>query len=344
MDATSPFAPSLAARLAEIDQERRQSKAADRRGALSIALTIVLGIVLFFGGTLLVVWAVGVFVSRHPAALLAAGLATCAVLIYALYQSMQRATRVGQPELEAFRTAFTERVLLPALREALPGCRVSAGPLIDLDGVKASKLFHSHHNRMLSSCGFSGEAAGSAYRASVLRVAYRHYSKPLHPGMGPMGETRSHHRRGYGFSGILIHLQRKGPFNTTVRLADPVYQNSPYGFETRRAHDIVRSKSGDPVFDEAFMVLLDQGQTAAPPIPETLRRLSFELRSHFRLPVFVSFTDTGTYLAVATGDGRLPMQFEHLEEPAAESLAKELEVIRKAPAGVEALSRALDGG
>ena len=344
MAAPSLFAPSLAARLAQIEPERRQFKAASRKSLLMAALTIVLAIVFFSGGTAGAVWAAGAFASQRPAVLIVAVLAVWAVLSYALYHCMDRATKLGEPAMAALQAAFNERLLLPALREALPRCQASAGPLIGLEGIRASRLFHSRHNRMLSTCGFSGEAAGSGFRATVLRLAYRQPGKPLHPGIGPMGEVRSHHRRGYGFSGILVHLERQTPFTTTVRLADPAYQNSPWGFETARAHDIVRSRSGDPVFDEAFLVLLDQGQTAAPPIPDALRRLCFELRELFGLPVFLSFTGTGTYLAIATGDGRLPMQLEHLEEPAAESLAKEISVINKVPAAVESLSSALHAG
>jgi hypothetical protein len=334
----------LEARLTQIDEERRRCKAADRKRLLIMVLTFVLGIPLLAGGTVGVLWVMGNFVSRRTVALIGAVLATWAVLIYAGYQSMELATRTGKPEEASLKAAFDERVLLPVLREALPRCRVSAEPLIDLAGLKASRLFHSHHNRMASTCGFAGEAGGCAFRASVVRLAYRQFGKPLYPGVGPVGETRSHQRRGFGFSGILVHLERRGPFAVTVRLVDPVYQNSPYGFETRRAHDVVLVKSGDAAFDEAFMVVLDQGQTAAPPIPEALRRVCCELRERFDLPVFVSFTDTGTYLAVATGDGRLPMQVENLIEPEAETLAKELEVIRKVPAAVEALSRALEAG
>ncbi|MCL4795245.1 MAG: hypothetical protein KJZ84_11835 [Bryobacteraceae bacterium] len=346
MDAPSPFLSALEARLAGIAEVRRREEAANRRSLLRLVSAVVATVVLLAGGTIGVLWVMGNFVSRQPLALFAAALCVWALVGYLAYRMFGGSLRTGDAEAHDLKRAFREQVLLPTLREALPGCEVTTDTLFDQDAVRASRLFHGNFNRLAHTCGFAGQAGGAAFQATVLRIAYREFREPLQPRLGRGGHKRkwNDHRFGHFFSGLLVRIDRPGPFASTVRLADPVYQHRPYGYETARAVNVVLAKTGDAAFDSEFLLVLDQEHPQAPPIPEALRRLCGELSQRFDRPVFLSFTATGIYLAVATGDGRLPLQVEFLEEPAAEVLAEELELIRKAPAAVEVVQRALAAG
>jgi hypothetical protein len=341
MDAPSRFLPAVRSRLSEIEVLRQREESASRRSLLLMAVTVIGGIALLGGGTIGVLWLMGNFVSRRTFALIASVVFTWALIFYAGYQAINRILQMGEAEKHDLRRAFNDVLLVPSLREALPGCEVTSAILFDRDAINEGQLFHRNHNRIAHTCGFSGQTGGVAFRAAVFRIAHRRHGAVLQPRARSNAESWSNERLGHFFSGIFVHLDHRSPFPVTVRLADPVYERNPYGFETARAVNVVRSKSGDPSFDEAFLLILDQGQTTPPPIPESLRRTCFELRQHFGLPVFLSFTETGVYLAVATGDGRLPMQLERLEESPAETLASELEIIHKLPPALEALRRAL---
>lgn len=341
MDAPSRFLPAVHSRLAEIEVLRQREGSASRRSLLLLAATVIGGIALLGGGTIGALWLMGNFVSRRTFALIGSVVFTWVLIFYAGYQAFTRIFQTGDAERHDLRRAFNDVLLVPSLREALPGCEVTSAILFDHDAIRKSLLFHRNHNRIAHTCSFSGQTGGLPFRASVFRIAHRKPGAVLQPRARSNAESWSNERLGHFFSGIFVHLDFRNPFPVTVRLADPVYEKNPFGFETARAVNVVRSKSGDPAFDEAFLLILDQGQTTPPPIPEPLRRLCFELRQHFNLPVFLSFTETGVYLAVATGDGRLPMQLERLDESPAETLASELEIIHKVPAALEALRRAL---
>jgi hypothetical protein len=342
MDAPSPFLSALEARLAGIAEVRRREGAANRRSLLKLVLAVVATLVLLAGGTIGALWVTGRFISSHSLALLGAVLCAWAAIGLLVYRMFSAAMRTGDAETQDLKRAFREQVLIPTLQEALPGCEVTADTLFDQDAVRVSRLFHGNFNRLAHTCGFAGQAGGAAFQATVLRIAYREFREPLQPRMGRGGHKRkwNDHRFGHFFSGLLVRIDRPGPFASTVRLADPVYQQRPYGYETARAVNVVLAKTGDAAFDSEFLLVLDQEHPQAPPIPDALRRLCGELRQRFDRPVFLSFTAAGIYLAVATGDGRLPLQVEFLEEPAAEVLAEELELLRKVPGAVEAAVRA----
>ncbi|MCL4840749.1 MAG: hypothetical protein KJZ79_02860 [Bryobacteraceae bacterium] len=341
MDAPSRFLPAVRGRLAEIEVLRQREESAARRTLPLMLVTIVAGIALLWGGGAAAFWLAENFISRRAFAKIGSVAFVWALVFYGGYKALDRVFRMGDAERHDLRRAFNDVVLIPSLHDALPGFEVTSDTLFDHDSIKRSLLFHHNHNRIAHTCGFSGLTGGVPFRASVFRIAHRKHGAVLQPRAKSNAEGWSNERLGHFFSGIFVHLDFRSPFPVTVRLADPVYEQNPFGFETARAVNVVRSKSGDPAFDQAFLLILDQGQTTPPPIPEPLRHLCFELRQHFNLPVFLSFTETGVYLAVATGDGRLPMQLERLDESPAETLASELEIIQKVPAALEALRRAL---
>ncbi len=342
MGAPSPYLSALEARLAGIVEVRQREEAANRRSLLRLVLAVVATLVLLAGGTIGAVWVTGRFISSHSLALLGAVLCAWAAIGFLVYRMFSASMRTGDAEAHDLKRAFREQVLLPTLREALPGCEVTADTLFDQDAVRASRLFHKNFNRLAHTCGFAGKEGGSAFHATVLRIARRGVHESLQPRMGRGGHKRkwNDHRFGHFFSGLLVRIDRPGSFANTVRLADPVYQQGPHGYETARAVNVVLAKTGDAAFDSEFLLVLDQEHPQVPPVPDTLRRLCRELRQRFDRPVFLSFTAAGTYLAVATGDGRLPMQLEFLEEPAAEVLAEELELLRRVPGAVEAVVKA----
>lgn len=298
-------------------------------------LLFVVGIPVLGGSTVGALWATGMFITRRTAALLAVTVGNVVLMLVLGYKLLDRILKIGRDDQPEYEAEFRRRVAMPLLKEVLPECEPGAGPLIEAAVFDASGLFKPGYAEIVTECGFTGRASETPYRASVMRAG-RQVNKA--GGAGSSGPRQFWLRH---FAGVFVLLERPVQIAATVRLVDPVYQEPADTSGMVRNPNLVRSSSGDASFDSAFWLLLDKGQSAAPPIPEGVKRACAEIRASLGKPVMISFNNTGTYLAVLTGHERLPLSPELPAEGAAELLAEELEWLRRIPAAVETLRRGL---
>lgn len=330
---------ALVRRLSQVEPARASLRASERKQAVFFVSIFLVGIPLLLGGTVGVLWLMGNFVSQHGLALSAATLTFWAVLGFAFYQFMEKFRTMSGKEEEDYHREFRDYVLLPSLRDVLPGCRVSSSADWSVGDFDESKLFHPNHNRRHEACAFEGTIDGFSFRGSVLRIGFRRHGRPMYA-----GSFSSQTRRGIHFAGILIRLNHAPALPGIVRLVDRAYERSPIGYETARWPRAVRVSAGEASFDHEFLFIIDQELASTPPpAPEPLRRACFQLKALYDRPVFLSFTPEASYLAVHTGDSRLPMEVEYNMKDPASVLGQELDLLRRIPQAVEILHRGVSG-
>lgn len=330
----------LASTLASLEPARQAAVSSGRNGGIFLVLTPIVGFLLLGGGTIGILWFMGNFVSRHSAALIAATLIFWAILGFAGYRTMNYFSSMAERAEADYRGLFRERVLEPVLRAAFPGHTTAATSPHSLNDYKDSLLFHTNHNRLLESCAFQGNAGGAAYRASVLRVAY--HERFSYRSLAGSYDEASDHRRLQHFAGILIRIEAPVLAPVPIRLVSPEYHSSPNKYRTSRHPHVVRAQTGDPDFDAEFIYILPSDATPPHPVPPApLRQLCRDLQSYFQRPVFLSFTRTATFVAVATGVSRLPMEGEaELKDPQL-ILPQELDLLTSVPGAIPIVTRAV---
>jgi hypothetical protein len=334
MTSHAAMAAALRERLAPVEGLRKRARTV---AASMLAGYLVLG--LFSLAVLAVavvgaLWLVTHFVSDHPLVMLGATVAGFAGGLTLAILAFKAFSRLGDRAEAAYVSGYEQQAILPTLREALPGCTVTAEGNVDLATFDASGLFRTGADFFSARFGFAGVAGGVAYRASVVEAR-----------KAPSVHKDNHSKPIRYFVGVFVRLERPVNVPGTVRLVHAeAYQGGQYSaWGIQPPHGIVKAANGLAMLDAAGAVILDKGETTVPPVPPRIFETWAELRQRLGRPIFVSFNATGSYLAVATGTEKLPRLplGESLGTNDPEELASEIELVQRVRQAVELLQQRL---
>jgi hypothetical protein len=143
------------------------------------------------------------------------------------------------------------------------------------------------------------------------------------------------------FDGILVHLVRSVPMVGTVRLVDfPSYSGSHDGYTVIRHARVGQARGTIERIDPQAAIILDEGLSTPPALPEVVFRVWMELRQLLGEVFHVSFNATGVYLGMAVRKGRTPMLAASASPPnRPEDLAEDVELLQRAIKATELLRR-----
>lgn len=332
MSETGALETSLRARIAQVEPLRKQARRTEWLRIVGVAALVLLGLALLAGSAVGSLWVMGNYVTKNMIAVFGVMLVSVGVVVYVSVRTVNAFLHWREGDNTIYVDQFREHVIAATLREALPGCSTALEGMIDAAAFEASELFAKGPDQFRSTGGFSGTARGAPFRGSVLQVKKKTYSS----------ERRTDVLVPY-LTGIFVQLQFPVDVRSTVRLVDARVYEGWEGLKwgvVRRGRT-VKAKSGIAEFDANSMVVLDEGETAVPPIPESLYRKFLEVRELVGQPVFVSLNATGLYVVVAVEADRLPLEERLNTANRPEALAREFELIRRTAKAAAILREAL---
>jgi hypothetical protein len=225
--------------------------------------------------------------------------------------------------------AHLEQVILPLMREVLPGCTVSSAPTIDRQTFDASRLFPSRHEGVEGWSGVEGRTGDIAWRASVVRVRYRgrdrHGGSKLHP----------------AFVGVYLHVAHPIALAQPIRLIDQEAGPAEDRFRFSMGAVFRRLPPDDRAFADQFHLLVTPKADALPTLAAELRRACLDVRHQLARPIFVSVGETGVHVAIPGDAHRPPFEPGGLRAPDALRVADDLHLVGRLPQVAETISRAL---
>ncbi len=335
MSETREFEAALRARIAQVEPLRKKARRTEWLRVLGVAILVLLGLALLAGAAVGSIWVVGNFVTTNMAVVIGVMLVSASLSVYASVRAVNAFLHWREGDVAAYEEQFRRQVIAATLREALPGCATSLDGVIDAAVFEASALFSRGPDLIRSTGSFSCTCGGTRFRGSVMQVKRESYSSERRTNVKIPTMT-----------GVFVHLERPVDVRSTVRLADARVYEGWEGLKwgvARRANT-VKAASGVAEFDTDSMVVLDEGETAVPPMPKRLYERFVEVRKLVGQPIFVSLNATGVYLAVAVEAERLPLEPRLNTANRPEELAGEFELLRRTVGGVNILSEALPGG
>jgi len=331
MPADPAVIASFAQRLPLVEDLRLQVRKQARFRLRTMGLLTLLLLVLAIAGVFGAIWYLAENVTDHPLAVGATGflLAIAAVALIAMVRDI--ASRWFADGTAPFVAAFRDQVTIPVLRASIPAVQFRPGEDLPAETIRNSGLYLETF-KYLKTCGlFTGQIEGAPFAGSLVAISSKRWS-------GRDGQREVVHTH---FQGAFFHLARPLPVAGTVRIVDlPSYSGRRSGYIIRRHGRIVQARNLLEHIDPEAAILLDEGQTAPPPLPESVFATWLELRKLLGEPFHLSFNSRGFYLGVPTKIHRAGI-LEDAEtrprEPA--ELAEDVEALRQGLKALEPLRR-----
>jgi hypothetical protein len=297
-----------------------------------IGLLAVLGVCalpVLIGGVFGAVWLSGRYIAQSLVLVIVVFLVAVPAISYLLFLAGRRIFQIRAATVPEYEDAFCEQVVAPSLREALPGCRVSAARLEDPATYHGSRLFKKDFVSFEGRILLTGTLDGVPWRCESLQVMVADYSGNIHT------RRRTHF---VAFRGLLVHLARQRSTCAPLRLLclPPGIEAPGHRLLLPAAH--LQATTGDADFDASFRIIATSRHDPPSVITESLRRACLEAWEELRHPFFVSFNETGLYLAIMT-PSPVPLEPTLYRRPRPEELAAELGLMRKLPTVVDAIRR-----
>lgn len=317
----------------------RARPALRRKIVLGALLVVVLGVAAlpaaaFAAGG--IAWLLHTYVSDSVLSAIIGFPSGVALVAYATYRVVRPLAKWGAALQLTFGERWRDEVEVPLVREALRGVRVTPDSSLDHAAFQASRLFSgSSGDEFVASLGFSGSNHGIAWRAGRINVHRTTVNRQ---------ENRAN--TSWRMRGWYVHMEHAAPYPGTVRLVDkPVYTTFVPGYSNlSRASQVVRIDSGVSAFDAVGLVLLDEKHRTLPPLPPGLLEAWVAVRERLGRPIFLSLNAGGTYFAVATGDGMLPLDYRWMLPNRPERLAADVITVRQLPWAIAQFTEALASG
>lgn len=327
--------PQEAVRLSQIARQidalepaRRAARAATladlaRYGVLLIAYLVALAVAVI--GTIRLT---GAYVSQAPVVFGTAALIAAVLVTAVAIDTAKRLARKTGRATEAYESAHVETLILPLVRDVLPGCTVSAGASIDAQAFDASELFARHREAVDGRCGVEGRTGDVTWRASALRV--RRWARN-HNGDRSFVAA---------FTGTYLHVTHRVDLPQPVRLVTEDIGSGEGRFGLIGGAVLRRTETGDDAFDSQFHVLTTSG-AETPALPPRLREACLEVRRHLGRPFFLAFNTSGSYVAIPVEAYQLaPFEPGGITAPDAQRILDDVELVGRLPGVVAALARA----
>lgn len=318
------LAAVLAERLARVEPLRRAASRTEWQRLAAYGAAGLAFLALLPAAAVGSMWLLGNFVTQNLVIVVPAMLATVAGVIALAIVTFKRLTRWRAAPEADYRAAFRSEVIVPTLREALPGFVVDAAPAFDAAAFDASALFAPARDRHEVSLALTGTIDGQQLRVSVLRV-WRH--------------SYSHDRKQSAdvtiFRGLQVHAPAATGQRGTVRVVSRhEYQGGdrPEWGVVRRGGTVRVTQPVDGLPQDAALVL-DEGMNEPTPVAAALVRAWPALRAATAAPVFTSVNAGGLYAAWATPASHRAMLEAELTAPNdAGELAREVAALQRAVA------------
>lgn len=316
--------------IAGLEPARKAAQAA-RVGELArYGMLLVVYLAALATGVVGTVWLVGRHLSQAPLVFGAAGLASGVLVTIAAVKVAMNMARNNAAPGAAYETAHLETMVLPLMREALPGCTVVRRSSVDATTFDAGQLFASHHEGFEGRCGVEGVSDETRWRASVLRVQHR--------GRDRHGGTRLHRT----FAGVYLHVVHPTEQPQPIRLVDQALRSAEERFALRTGAVFRTAPEEDAAFAEQFVLLVPPKATAVPTLPAVLRDACLDVRRQLGCPLLLSFTSSGAHVAIPAPAHQLPaFASGGFSAPQAGAVAADLDLFARLPGVAAALRRAL---
>lgn len=276
------------------------------------------------------IWLVGRHLSQAPLVFGAAGLLAGVLVTGVAIKAGRAMARRGADPGAAYEAAHFETLVLPLMREALPGCTVLRRPLIDTPTFDESRLFAPHHEVFEGRCGVEGVSDNTLWRASVLRVQHR--------GRDRHGGTRLLRT----FAGVYLHVVHPGEQPQPIRLVDQALRSAEERFALPAGAVFSLAPEADPAFTERFVRLVPPKAKDLPLLPAAVRHACLAVCRQLPGPALLSFTSSGVHVAIPAPAHQLPaFEAGGLGTPDAGRMAGELDLFERLPAVALTLGQAL---
>jgi hypothetical protein len=331
MTTTSALLVAFEQRLPLVEALRRKTRSLALLQLAGYITIFVFFLALLVGGFVGTIWYLGNFVTQNLVVVFGTALAVAAGVILLAIFSFKRFARWRGDAQDEYVAAFRNQVVLPTLRDFLPGLSVSSEGTMSVDTFKASQLFEPSHDRFKAAYGFEGSLGGVRFMGSTIR-AWKYIHEVRHERMEDVTY----------FNGLFFHLERPVSWPGTVRLVDRQHYatGEAGGIRVVRRSGTAHVHNVAEAFDPGAMLVIDEAVGTPPAIPEQAFRTWLELRKLLGKPLFLSFNATGVYLALAIPESqRWPLE-ERLHAPnQAKELAEDTERLQRALRAVELLRR-----
>jgi hypothetical protein len=333
-----PTEPTLVAsirqRLAPLEQARPVLRRKVLANTALLVLVLLCALPLAFAAAVGCVWLLGTYVSQSVLSVIVGFPAGITLVAYGTYRIARPLLGRAAAIQQAYGQRWVDEFANPEMRAALPGATVPAAAGIDSSAVLASQLLSFSQRASIDAdlgcSGSSGDMRWSAVRLNIHTTTDDRQRDVTHT---------QHHFRGW-----FIRLDHPAAWPGTVRLVDrAVHTTHVVGYSnlTPAGQGVVSIGSGDPVFDATGMIVLDQQHPTLPSLPTGLLQAWLAVRKHLDHPIFLALNASGSYLAIATGDGPLPLDYNWIVASDAERLAADVHTLRQLPAAIGLLATAL---
>jgi hypothetical protein len=315
-------------RLAALEPARRAASAARLAQLGRYAVLFVVYLCALVAGVIGAIRFTGLYVSEAPVVFGSAGLAVAVLVTAVAILVTRRMARQDDPGA-AYDGAHVEQVILPLMRDALPGCAVSAASSIDRPTFDASRLFPPNHEGVEGWCGIEGRTGDVAWRASVVRARYRgrdrHGGYKLHP----------------AFVGVYLHVADPIALAQPLRLIDQEAGPAETRFRFPPGAVFRRLPADDAALAERFHLLVTPKADALPTLSAELRRVCLDVRQQVARPIFMSFNESGVHIAIPGDPDSPPFEPGGLRTPDATRILDDLALVSRLPRVAETIGRAL---
>jgi hypothetical protein len=329
----TPSLTLLRDRLGSVEALRGKARSSNVVRIVLYVLLALAALPALLGGVFGSVWFAGNYIAQSVALVAVVFVASTALICWVFYRLAKAVSRIRENAAPTYEDAFHEQAVRPSLREVLPECTVTMARSDDQTAYHGAQLFRDVVGTFEARTLFEGTVCGAPWRGELLMVRASDWVS---------GRSRPEDRvLKRAFGGVLVHVALPAApassirlIHTTQELNGPVYQLRHFA---RR-----RPESGDPSFDETFVYLLSSSDQPVPATPEPLRKALLFAKEQLSHTLLFTANETGLYLAVVAPD---PQPFEPVvyTQPNAETLAADLELVRKLPEVAERLTRAMNG-
>ncbi len=326
---THPVRQRIERAMAGLEPARKTAQAARAGVMVRYGLLFVAYLAALVASVIGTIWFVGRQLAQAPWVFGAAGLAAGVLVTLLAVKAGRAMARRNTDPAEAYEAAYFETLVLPLLRDALPGCTVRRQSFIDVPTFDAGRLFAKHHQYFEGCCGVEGVAGDTIWRASVLRVQHR--------GRDREGGTRLLRT----FAGVYLHLEHPAVPSEPIRLVDQALRSAEERFALPGGAVFAAADAHDPAFAERFVLLVPPKAKDLPALPPALRQACLTVSRQLPSPALLSFTASGVHLAIPAPAHRLPVFAPGgLSGPDVTDVEAGLDLFARLPAVADTLRRA----
>jgi len=325
---------SIRQRLGPLESTRPALRRKVLLNTILLVLVLLAALPLAFAVAVGCVWLLGTYVSQSALSVVVGFPVGIALAAYGTYRIIRPLLGRAAAIQQAYGQRWVDAFVIPEMRTALRGATVPANGAIDRADILASELF-TFGARAQADIDLGCAGSSNGIQWSAARVNIHTTSDDRQRDL----TLTQHHFRGW-----FIRLDHPTSWPGTVRVVDravhtvhvPGYSNlAPAG------QGVVRIDRGDPAFDDTGMIVLNQQYPTLPALPAGLLPAWLAMSKCLGHPIFLALNASGTYLAIATGDGPLPLDYSWMLANDPERLAADVLTLRQLPNAIGLLTTAL---